>query len=57
MDEYEVFLGWLNEGVERGWVSIPKCAMHNGLPMTADEEDDLDMGCDPCLIAMRVWFS
>ena len=55
--EYDAFIAWLNEGLERKWVSTPVCAMHNGLPMTPDEENEVDTGWDPCLIAMRLWFT
>lgn len=49
------FFEWIEEGVKRGWVSKPVCATHDGLPMTAEEEQDWDEGYDSCVIGMRLW--
>lgn len=46
---------WLVFGVDKGWVSLPVCAMHDGLPTTAEEESELDEGYDPCMTALRLW--
>lgn len=39
---------WLNQGVERGWVSRPWCWSHDGPPLTGEEHDD-DEPCFPCV--------
>jgi hypothetical protein len=46
---------WLTHGIVEGWVSVPVCAMHDGLPTTPEEEGELDEGFDPCLSALRLW--
>lgn len=54
--EHEDYLDWLGVGLEKKWISAPVCATHNGLPMTADEEDEVDLGYDPCVLAIRLWY-
>ena len=49
------FREWVSFGVEKGWVSFPVCDIHEGLPMTPEEEDEWADGYDPCVVAMRVW--
>lgn len=56
IDEDADFSHWLSIGVDRGWVSLPVCAMHDGLPMTSDELLDLEDDGDPCVSALRLWF-
>lgn len=53
---------WLDNGVRRGWVSLPSCAMHDQVPMTRQEEEELDaampsgdLGEAPCIHIVRVW--
>ncbi len=46
---------WVEYGASRGWVSLPICETHTGLPLMPEEEMELDDGYDPCLLAMRVW--
>lgn len=53
--EYDEFVDWLNIGTEKGWVSGPVCATHNGLPNTEEEENEWEEGYDPCVIGLRVW--
>jgi len=54
-DEHEKFVLWLEEGVERGWISSPVCSTHDGLPGTAEEDMDWEEGLDPCVPAVRIW--
>lgn len=53
--EVEAFWNWLHVGAERGWVSLPVCAMHDGLPMTEEETGAIEDGFDPCVTALRLW--
>lgn len=46
---------WLQTGVEEGYCSRPVCDTHDGLPRTAEEEDEWDEGGDPCLPAVRLY--
>jgi len=49
------FLDWLNQGVNRGWVSEAVCVTHNGLPSTEDEDSEWEEGYDPCVPGLRIW--
>lgn len=49
------FPEWLAMGVNAGWISQGVCAMHEGLPMTDEEEQEFEDGGDPCQPALRVW--
>ena len=45
-DEFEI---WLENGIERGWVTEPFCNTHEGDPyMTEEEEKEWEDGGDPC---------
>lgn len=55
MSEISDFNDWLLEGLGRGWVSLPVCETHDGLPLMPEEELEFDEGLDPCITAMRVW--
>lgn len=53
--DHREFLIWMLSGIQRGWVSAPCCAVHDGIPGTP-EEDALDEdGYDPCAQILRVW--
>lgn len=47
---------WLVYGVDKGWVSLPKCATHDGIAGTPEEEDEWEKGYDPCQVVLRVWY-
>lgn len=49
------FASWLKIGMERGWVSGPVCATHEGLPSTDEEDAEWDAGFDPCVGALRIY--
>lgn len=50
--EFEI---WLNNGVERGWVSDPFCNTHEGDPyMTEEEAQEWEDGGDPCQVVLKV---
>jgi len=48
------FEEWLRQGYENGWVGPPVCQTHDGLPMTASEEDEFSEG-DPCINVLRLY--
>lgn len=54
-EEIQEFADWLKVGIDRKWVSEPVCATHQGLPVRADEEAELEEGLDPCVPGVRVW--
>ena len=47
---------WLAMGYKNGWVGVPLCSTHDGVPMTASEEDEFETG-DPCIHVLRVYES
>ncbi len=50
--EFEI---WLNNGIERGWVSDPFCNTHEGDPyMTEEEQQEWEDGGDPCQVVLKV---
>lgn len=49
------FEGWLAFGAARGWVTLPFCGTHDGVPMVKAEWKALAQGFDPCVPMMRVW--
>ncbi len=55
MNPDTAFDEWITYGVGRGWVSLPTCDTHNGIPLMPEEEDEFGEGLDPCVVAMRVW--
>ncbi len=46
---------WLRYGWEMGYCGPPICYIHDGLPLTADEEEDWADGGDPCLHIVRLY--
>jgi hypothetical protein len=51
------FDSWAKIGYEAGWCSPPVCYSHDGVPMTAGEVEQLDIGEDPCLHVVRLYES
>ena len=51
-DEFEI---WLENGIERGWVTEPFCNTHEGDPyMTEEEEKEWEDGGDPCSFHVKI---
>jgi hypothetical protein len=55
MDEFD-FYEWLQYGMDAGWVGPVVCETHDGLPMTAEEEEAF-WESDPCIRILRVYES
>lgn len=47
---------WIKFGFDQGWCSPPICEMHDGTPMSEDEEVDWDEG-EPCIHVVRLYES
>ena len=46
---------WLADGVAQGYVaSEVVCGMHDGMPLTSAEENEIDEGYDPCVPMVRL---
>jgi hypothetical protein len=46
---------WLAYGVDHKWAMYPVCYMHDGVPTTEDEENEMEEGGDPCMHVIRVF--
>ena len=46
---------WIQLGVVEGWVSMPVCQTHDGVPQTPEEEAAWEDGWDPCVPVVRLW--
>lgn len=54
-DNWDEYTDWMNHGVTQGWISLPVCSTHDGLPMTPEEIDEWEDGYDTCIPALRIW--
>jgi len=51
-DEFEI---WLENGIERGWVTEPFCNTHEGDPyMNEEEQKEWEEGGDPCQVVLKI---
>jgi hypothetical protein len=48
------FESWLQAGVEAGFVGVPVCYTHDGLPTTQAEDEEFEEG-DPCIHIIRCY--
>jgi hypothetical protein len=48
---------WMKIGYDAGWCSPPVCFTHDGVPMTASEDEEMTEGNDPCVHIMRFYES
>lgn len=46
---------WIAYGIAHNWCGPPVCYMHDGLPTSLAEDEDLDEGHDPCLHILRLY--
>jgi hypothetical protein len=52
LDEFEI---WLNNGIERGWITEPFCNTHEGDPyMSKEEQEEWESGGDPCQVVLKI---
>jgi hypothetical protein len=54
-DEELTFEDWIKTGLEKGWVGPPVCVPHDGVPMSAEEDEAYDNGEDPCYHVVRLY--
>lgn len=45
---------WIAEGRKKGFCSAPLCEMHDAMPLTALEEQQVERDEDPCLPIVRI---
>mgnify|MGYP007089743651 CR=1 FL=1 len=48
------FEQWLQYGHEQGWVGVPVCYTHDGLPTSETEDEEFETG-DPCIHIVRLY--
>lgn len=46
---------WIAYGIKHKFISTPSCDRHEGYPITAEEEAELDNGGDICVVVARVF--
>ena len=52
------FQEWLDYGYKQGWcLPTVVCQTHDGVPMTANEEEEFNDGSDPCIHVVRFFDS
>jgi hypothetical protein len=52
LNEFEI---WLNNGIERRWVTEPFCNTHEGDPYMSEEETkEWEEGGDPCQVVIKI---
>lgn len=57
--EEQEFSIWLENGIERGWISEPYCHTHDGgmQYMSEEEIQEWEDGGDPCEHVLRIFIS
>ena len=46
---------WLQNGIDRGWITEPFCYTHDGDPyMTEEESQEWEDGGDPCALVIKI---
>lgn len=55
LEDIQDFSDWVLYGAGKGWISMPICDTHEGLPLMPEEELEIEDGFDPCIVGMRVW--
>lgn len=48
---------WLDMGYELGYCSDPFCSTHDGIPTTRVEDEEWELGSDPCAHIVRLYDS
>ena len=46
---------WMKYGYDNGFCSPPVCVIHDGIPTTALEDEELDEGYDTCFHGVRLY--
>ena len=52
IDEFGI---WLQNGIDRGWITEPFCSTHEGDPYMEEEEaQEWEAGGDPCCVVTKI---
>jgi len=49
------FSEWMEYGIKNGWCGPPVCETHDGVPLSAEEDDEFMEGNDPCIHVVRMY--
>ena len=49
------FEQWLKFGWQQGWISGPVCVIHDGVPFSAEEDNDFEEDGEPCVHMFRLY--
>ena len=53
--DYKEFEIWLDNGIDRGWITEPFCNTHDGDPyMSEEEQQEWEAGGDPCQVVFKI---
>jgi hypothetical protein len=53
---FHSFDDWLAYGMDQGWCGPTVCETHDGLPLSASEEEEFfEQGLDPCIHVIRLY--
>jgi hypothetical protein len=53
--DYKEFEIWLDNGIDRGWITEPFCNTHDGDPyMSEEEQQEWESGGDPCQVVFKI---
>lgn len=47
------FADWLFVGIESGFCGPAVCSTHDGVPTTAEDDEEFELGGDPCVFVIR----
>ena len=50
----KTFNEWLQEGISLGFCGPAVCSTHDGVPTSADEDEEFETG-DPCIHVLRLY--
>ena len=50
-----IFDEWLQIGIAKAWCGAAVCSTHDGIPSSAQEDEEFDDGYDPCLHVIRLY--
>ena len=50
----KTFDEWLQEGISLGFCGPAVCSTHDGVPTSADEDEEFETG-DPCIHVLRLY--
>lgn len=53
--EEMTFDEWMTIGITRGWCGPPVCHTHDGVPASAEEDEQWNEGDDPCIHIVRMY--